>query len=132
MGTYYVLHEASAPEGYQLADDIVFAIGEYDSNITVYKAGADGNFVEDKDATEKLASSHTLKMMDIPVTRVTRKETRKVVEQPDSVKVQKVIVKTGDNSVLMIWTALLITAGAGLLTVMLTENRRKNKLGHRH
>lgn len=131
VGTYYVLHEVSAPEGYQLADDIVFAIGQYDSGITVYKTGADGGFVEDKDATEKLANTHTLKMMDIPITKVTRKETRKVVEQPDSVKVQKVIVKTGDNSVLMIWAALLVTAGVGLLTIMLTEHRRKNKLGHR-
>lgn len=131
VGTYYVLHEASAPEGYQLADDIVFAIGQYDSGITVYKTGTDGGFVEDKDATEKLANTHTLKMMDIPITKVTRKETRKVVEQPDSVKVQKVIVKTGDNSVLMIWAALLVTAGVGLLTIMLTEHRRKNKLGHR-
>lgn len=132
VGTYYVLHEASAPEGYKLADDIVFSIGQYDSGITVYKTGADGSFVEDKDATEKLASTNTLKMMDIPVTTVTRKETRKVVEQPDSVKIQKVIVKTGDNSVLMIWAALLVTAGVGLLTIMLTERRRKNRLGHRH
>ena len=131
VGTTYVLHEASAPEGYKLADDIIFAIGQYDSNITVYKIGSDGSLVEDKDGTQELASSHTLKMMDMPITTITRKETRKVVEQPDSVKIQKVIVKTGDDSILMIWAALLVTAGLGLLTVMLTEHRRKNRMSHR-
>ena len=134
--TYYILHEVSAPEGYQLADDILFKINKYDSSITIYKMDENGNLVADQEAIDKWVSDHTLDMIDVPVEYQTKK-----VRMQKTVKYEKLIqgkdkvvyvrnakaVKTGDASNIAMYAILLAATGAVLIILFRARREGKRK-----
>jgi pilin isopeptide linkage protein len=133
VDTDYILHEVSAPEGYELADDIQFRINKYDSSITVYKNDGNGNLVVDQEAIDKWVSDTTLQMIDVPV----KHETVTLVKQklvPNEKTIQgenKVVnvtsvqaVRTGDTTPIALFVILLVAAAAVLL-IMVYRGRRK-------
>ncbi len=136
VDTYYILHEVSAPEGYQLADDILFKINKYDSSITIYKLDANGNLVVDQEAIDKWVSDHTLDMIDVPVEYQTKK-----VRMQKTVKYEKLIqgkdkvvyvtnakaVKTGDASNIAMYAILLASAVAVLIILFRARRAGKRK-----
>jgi pilin isopeptide linkage protein len=134
VDTYYVLHEVSAPEGYTLADDIVFRINKYDSSITIYKFDDEGQLVEDKDAEEKWVSDTRLTMVDIPKKVVTsrRYKTRYVVRK-HTVKVHgadeitREIVRTGDESQLPLLVTIMLASAAAVIVILIIRKRREEK-----
>ena len=133
VDTYYILHEVSAPDGYQLADDILFMINKYDSSITVYKYDENGKLVIDQEAIDKWVSDTTLQMIDVPV----KHETVTLVKQklvPNEKTIQgedKIVqvtsvkaVKTGDTSPIAFFT-ILLAAAAAVLLILLYRGRKK-------
>ncbi|MGI6055518.1 MAG: Spy0128 family protein [Bilifractor sp.] len=140
VDTYYILHEVSAPEGYQLADDILFKINKYDSSITIYKLDANGNLVVDQEAIDKWVSDHTLDMIDVPVEYQTKK-----VRMQKTVKYEKLIqgkdkvvyvtnakaVKTGDVSNIAMY-AILLAAAAAVLIILFRARREGNRKAHKN
>ncbi|MDY2836338.1 MAG: FctA domain-containing protein [Bilifractor sp.] len=137
VDTYYILHEVSAPEGYELADDILFMINKYDSSITVYKYDDNGNLVLDQEAIDKWVSDETLDMIDVPVEYQTKK-----VRMQKTVKYEKLIqgkdkvvyvrnakaVKTGDASNIAMYAILLAAAGAVLILLFRARREGKGKV----
>lgn len=137
VDTYYILHEVSAPDGYQLADDILFRINKYDSSITIYKLDENGNLVADQEAIDKWVSDNTLDMIDVPVEYQTKK-----TRMQKTVKYEKVIqgkdkvvyvtnakaVKTGDVSNLAMYILLFAAAGAVLIVLYF---RRRDQRAHK-
>ncbi|MGO5337447.1 Spy0128 family protein, partial [Bilifractor sp. LCP19S3_H10] len=137
VDTYYILHEVSAPDGYQLADDILFRINKYDSSITIYKLDENGNLVADQEAIDKWVSDNTLDMIDVPVEYQTKK-----TRMQKTVKYEKVIqgkdkvvyvtnakaVKTGDVSNLAMYILLFAAAGAVLIVLFF---RRRDQRAHK-
>ena len=133
VDTYYILHEVSAPDGYQLADDILFMINKYDSSITVYKYDDNGKLVIDQEAIDKWVSDTTLQMIDVPV----KHETVTLVKQklvPNEKTIQgedKIVqvtsikaVKTGDTSPIAFFT-ILLAAVAVVLLILVYRGRKK-------
>ncbi|MGN0363834.1 MAG: Spy0128 family protein, partial [Bilifractor sp.] len=134
--TYYILHEVSAPDGYQLADDILFKINKYDSSITIYKQDANGNLVADQEAIDKWVSDKTLEMIDVPVEvqvktipkqKVIRNE--KVIQGKDKVVYVTNVkaVKTGDTSAIAMYLVILAIAGAALVLLFRARRAKKNR-----
>jgi pilin isopeptide linkage protein len=67
VDTDYILHEVSAPEGYQKADDIVFRLNKYDSSLSIWKYDEKGNLVEDTKSADEAVTDFTLTMTDKPI-----------------------------------------------------------------
>lgn len=121
VDTDYILHEAAAPSGYQLADDIIFRINKYDSSITIYKYDENGSLVEDSEAMEKWVSDTTLDMVDVPVKYI--KETRNLV-----IPVQRAVsVRTGDTSQTVLELVILLAAAAVFVTLLIIKNKNKDQ-----
>ena len=136
VDTDYILHEVSAPDGYELADDIQFRINKYDSSITVYKNDGNGNLVIDQEAIDKWVSDTTLQMIDVPV----KHETVTLVKQkliPNEKTIQgedKVVqvtsvkaVKTGDTTPIALFVILLVAAASVLLILVYRGRRKKDR-----
>ena len=134
VDTYYILHEVSAPDGYELADDIMFMINKYDSSITVYKYDDNGNLVVDQEAVDQWVSDQTLEMIDVPVEH----KTNTVVKQktiPNEKTIQgedRIVnvtsiqaVKTGDTTPIALFVILLAAAAAVLLILVYRERKKK-------
>ena len=137
VDTYYILHEVSAPDGYQLADDILFRINKYDSSITIYKLDENGNLVADQEAIDKWVSDNTLDMIDVPVEYQTKKtkvqktvKYEKVIQGKDKVVyvTNAKAVKTGDVSNLAMYILLFAAAGAVLIVLFF---RRRDQRAHK-
>ena len=137
VDTYYILHEVSAPDGYQLADDILFRINKYDSSITIYKLDENGNLVADQEAIDKWVSDNTLDMIDVPVEYQTKKtkvqktvKYEKVIQGKDKVVyvTNAKAVKTGDVSNLAMYIFLFAAAGAVLIVLFF---RRRDQRAHK-
>ncbi|MCI1345874.1 MAG: Cna B-type domain-containing protein, partial [Solobacterium sp.] len=67
VDTDYVLHEVSAPEGYQKADDIVFRLNKYDSSLSIWRYDEKGSLVEDTKSADEAVTDFTLTMTDKPI-----------------------------------------------------------------
>ena len=135
VDTYYILHEVSAPDGYQLADDILFMINKYDSSITVYKYDDNGKLVIDQEAIDKWVSDTTLQMIDVPV----KHETVTLVKQklvPNEKTIQgedKIVhvtsiqaVRTGDTTPIALFVILLAAAAVVLLILVYRGRKKKD------
>ena len=135
VDTYYILHEVSAPDGYQLADDILFMINKYDSSITVYKYDENGKLVIDQEAIDKWVSDTTLQMIDVPV----KHETVTLVKQklvPNEKTIQgedKIVhvtsiqaVRTGDTTPIALFVILLAAAAVVLLILVYRGRKKKD------
>ena len=133
VDTDYILHEVSAPDGYELADDILFRINKYDSSITVYKYDDNGNLVLDQEAVDKWVSDTTLQMIDVPVehkTNTTVKQktipNEKTIQGEDKIVHVTSIqaVKTGDTTPIALFV-LLLAAAAAVLLILVYRGRKK-------
>ena len=113
--TYYILTEVKAPEGYELAKDIRFAI---DKNGTLYIRNAKGNY--------KKAKKGLLTMYDSP----TFTSSTSITTTGSGNKVPK----TGDQTPLGLLLALCGLSLAGMLSVfsaLLCRRRRVNQIEKR-
>lgn len=113
--TYYILTEVKAPEGYELAKDIRFAI---DKNGTLYIRNAKGNY--------KKAKKGLLTMYDSP----TFTSSTSITTTGSGNKVPK----TGDQTPLGLLLALCGLSLAGMISVfsaLLCRRRRVNRIEKR-
>lgn len=113
--TYYILTEVKAPEGYELAKDIRFAV---DKNGTLYIRNAKGNY--------KKAKNGLLTMYDSP----TFTSSTSITTTGSGNKVPK----TGDQTPLGLLLALCGLSLAGMISVfsaLLCRRRRVNRIEKR-
>ncbi|MEE8836958.1 MAG: FctA domain-containing protein, partial [Eubacteriales bacterium] len=136
VDTYYILHEVSAPDGYQLADDIMFIINKYDSSITVYKYDDAGNLVADQEAVDQWVSDTTLSMVDVPVEyRNKVRYVQKTIHNEKTIqgdnKVVEVTsvraVKTGDTTPIALFVIMLAAAAVVLMVLAYRKNKQDNQ-----
>ncbi|MCF0108826.1 MAG: Cna B-type domain-containing protein, partial [Erysipelotrichaceae bacterium] len=118
VDTKYILHEVSAPKGYNLADDIIFSLNSFDSSITVWKA--DGT--KDEAASAEWTTSKMLTMVDVPLTEQVI-EKRNVITQPNEVIIR--VPNTGDDSNLMLVGMIAMASLAGMAFILLLSRRKK-------
>ena len=136
VDTYYILHEVSAPDGYQLADDIMFIINKYDSSITVYKYDDAGNLVVDQEAVDQWVSDTTLSMVDVPVEyRNKVRYVQKTIHNEKTIqgdnKVVEVTsvraVKTGDTTPIALFVIMLAAAAVVLMVLAYRKKKQDNQ-----
>jgi pilin isopeptide linkage protein/choice-of-anchor A domain-containing protein len=132
VDTDYILHEVSAPEGYELADDILFRINRYDSSITICKYDGSGKLVPDQEAIDKWVSDATIQMIDVPVvhSKKTTVKQRVVGNERTIQGSDRVVrvsgakaVKTGDTAQTELF-AILFAAAVGVLLVLVLLRRK--------
>lgn len=135
VDTDYILHEVSAPEGYELADDILFRINRYDSSITIYKYDESGKLVPDQEAIDRWLSDTTIQMIDVPVvhSKKTTVKQRVVGNERTIQGSDRVVrvsgakaVKTGDTAQTALFAILLAAAVGVLLTLLLLRRKHRN------
>lgn len=136
VDTYYILHEVSAPDGYQLADDIMFIINKYDSSITIYKYDDAGNLVVDQEAVDQWVSDTTLSMVDVPVEyRNKVRYVQKTIHNEKTIqgdnKVVEVTsvraVKTGDTTPIALFVIMLAAAAVVLMVLAYRKKKQDNQ-----
>lgn len=118
---YYTLAETKAPEGYELAKDITFAIDK------------DGNlYVKNKNGVDELVEDGILVMVDVAsITMTTPKEDNTTTTTTTTLKKTK-IPKTGDGTplgtlMLFFWATLVGTV-MSFVKYFRQRSRRKKKL----
>ena len=122
VDTEYVLHEVSAPEGYNLADDILFSINKYDSSINVYKFDDNGNLVYDKEASDAWVSTKTLTMIDVPV----KEEVKEIRHEIEKKRVEyRKAPDTADNSSAIGMFAIFAAAVVAIAALLILRKRAK-------
>ena len=122
VDTEYVLHEVSAPEGYNLADDILFSINKYDSSINVYKFDDNGNLVYDKEASDAWVSTKTLTMIDVPV----KEEVKEIRHEIEEKRVEyRKAPDTADNSSAIGMFAIFAAAVVAIAALLILRKRAK-------
>ena len=129
VDTPYVLVETNAPDGYAIADNIIFSIGQYDSSITCYTL-KDGKLTASEKETQLHTNGSELIMVDDPIMVTTNYKT-KVIPNHKSRTEDKVLYvpgspKTGEIPVSMP-IALPLASMLALILILSGYYVRKKK-----
>ncbi|MEE0956098.1 MAG: Cna B-type domain-containing protein, partial [Eubacterium sp.] len=127
VNTEYILHEVSAPDGYDVAPDVVFTIDDY-GYITLV-SGSD-NAMTSRDAEADTIDSSTLSLLDKKLTVFTTKQRTVTEHKGRVVTVSSNIVKsvqTGDTTQIALMIILLVAAGAALAALLAAKKRGSKK-----
>jgi len=126
--TPYVLVETNAPDGYAIADNIIFSIGKYDSSITCYTL-KDGKRTASEKETQLHTNGSELIMVDDPITVMNKTDYKIIPQVKELTRDREITVpgapKTGDKPIIPLVVILL--AGIIGFAGIEIEKRRKNR-----
>ncbi len=126
--TPYVLVETNAPDGYAIADNIIFSIGQYDSSITCYTL-KDGKLTASEKETQLHTNGSELIMVDDPISVVNKTDYKIIPQVKELTRDREITVpgapKTGDQPIIPLVVILL--AGIIGFAGIEIEKRRKNR-----
>ena len=126
--TPYVLVETNAPDGYAIADNIIFSIGKYDSSITCYTL-KDGKLTASEKETQLHTNGSELIMVDDPITVMNKTDYKIIPQVKELTRDREITVpgapKTGDQPIIPLVVILL--AGIIGFAGIEIEKRRKNR-----
>ena len=126
--TPYVLVETNAPDGYAIADNIIFSIGKYDSSITCYIL-KDGKLTASEKETQLHTNGSELIMVDDPITVMNKTDYKIIPQVKELTRDREITVpgapKTGDQPIIPLVVILL--AGIIGFAGIEIEKRRKNR-----
>ncbi len=126
--TPYVLVETNAPDGYAIADNIIFSIGKYDSSITCYTL-KDGKLAASEKETQLHTNGSELIMVDDPITVMNKTDYKIIPQVKELTRDREITVpgapKTGDQPIIPLVVILL--AGIIGFAGIEIEKRRKNR-----
>ncbi len=126
--TPYVLVETNAPDGYAIADNIIFSIGRYDSSITCYTL-KDGKLTASEKETQLHTNGSELIMVDDPITVMNKTDYKIIPQVKELTRDREITVpgapKTGDQPIIPLVVILL--AGIIGFAGIEIEKRRKNR-----
>ncbi|MEE3357745.1 MAG: FctA domain-containing protein, partial [Lachnospiraceae bacterium] len=126
--TRYVLVETNAPDGYAIADNIIFSIGKYDSSITCYTL-KDGKLTASEKETQLHTNGSELIMVDDPITVMNKTDYKIIPQVKELTRDREITVpgapKTGDQPIIPLVVILL--AGIIGFAGIEIEKRRKNR-----
>ena len=128
VDTPYVLVETNAPDGYAIADNIIFSIGQYDSSITCYTL-KDGKLTASEKETQLHTNGSELIMVDDPITVMNKTDYKIIPQVKELTRDREITVpgapKTGDQPIIPLVVILL--AGIIGFAGIEIEKRRKNR-----
>ena len=151
VDTDYILHEVSAPEGYQKADDIVFRLNKYDSSLSIWRYDEKGRLVEDKKSEDEAVTDFTLTMTDKPIkvekdkvykqktvhkdtVLYKNKEVTETITTTDKKGNKVTVTRYGTNTVntgvanhTALYVTLIVIAAAAVIVITVLKNRNRKE-----
>ena len=151
VDTDYILHEVSAPEGYQKADDIVFRLNKYDSSLSIWRYDEKGSLVEDTKSADEAVTDFTLTMTDKPIkvekdkvykqktvhkdtVLYKNKEVTETITTTDKKGNKVTVTRYGTNTVntgvanhTALYVTLIVIAAAAVIVITVMKNRNRKE-----